>query len=235
MSTNDTIGTPTDQSSNKGSALDGVEQTGRADATGHLETADESWLTRRLWLMGFRRQVLVNRRRQLRSALLATAPFAVILIVVNVLMNVLRAREAVAITAAAPTLGLMVKDSGRSEMVLEILASLLLLIGIFAVSIIETHRTAGAAFNIGRQLTQVGEGRFNTRLALRKGDNLTELVGPFNRMTQSLRVQAMNDVDQLEELAAGLENREGEGAVREVAEELRTMASIKRQFVEPQE
>jgi signal transduction histidine kinase len=82
-----------------------------------------------------------------------------------------------------------------------LVASLVIMAGVFVLTIIETHRTAGAAFAIRRRLDLVREGRLNADLHLRGGDNLRELEAPFNAMTEALRSRASNEAIALDELA----------------------------------
>jgi methyl-accepting chemotaxis protein len=106
--------------------------------------------------------------------------------------------------------------------------------GVFVMTIIETHRTAGAAFNIARQLNRIADGNLDVELRLRKGDNLQEIQAPFNAMVATLRDQTADEVASLEWLAGhvdGFGNLEGASGV---ASELRRLVEKKRQRLEPQ-
>ena len=89
----------------------------------------------------------------------------------------------------------------RVELIVGFLASLVIMGGIFILTIIETHRTSGAAFAIRRRLELVRQGRLDAELHLRGGDNLRELEAPFNAMTEALRTRAAEEAAALEELA----------------------------------
>jgi methyl-accepting chemotaxis protein len=193
----------------------------------------EGWAARQLWLLGVRRKFLVNRRRQLRVAALVLLLAVALLILVNVLFHALRSQETDVIIASAPALREVMADYDRNEMLLGILASVVVLAGVFVVTIIETHRTAGAALNISRQLRRIGDGKYNVQLTLRKGDNLREIEGPFNEMVGSLRNRITEDVEALERLA-GVVELQGNDALTKVIAELRALAARKRQLVEPE-
>jgi prepilin-type N-terminal cleavage/methylation domain-containing protein len=192
-----------------------------------------SWLRRQLWVMGLRRQLLVNPSTQIRSAILTTLPFAALLVFINILIHLLRSREAALISESAPEFARVIDQTGRSEMSLVIVASLVVLVGVFIVSIIETHRTAGAAFNIGRKMRRITKGRLDSRLSLRKGDNLTELVEPFNQMAEALEAQARDEAEKMKEMARAVGSGLDEDGAARVAAQLHELAMDKRRSVEP--
>lgn len=198
-----------------------------------MRNMPEGWAARQLWLLGVRRKFLVNRRRQLRVAALVLLLAVALLILVNVLFHALRSQETDVIIASAPALREVMADYDRNEMLLGILASVVVLAGVFVVTIIETHRTAGAALNISRQLRRISDGQYNVQLTLRKGDNLREIELPFNEMVGSLRNLIVEDVEALDRLA-GVVELQGNDALTKVVAELRALASRKRQLVEPE-
>jgi methyl-accepting chemotaxis protein len=182
----------------------------------------------RLW---WRRRFLVDRRKQLRAAILIVSLAAALLVMINVLSHMVRTLETESFAAAPPGLKEVMAEYDRNEMLLGILASVVVLAGVFVLTIFETHRTAGAALNVGRQLSRVADGLYDSRLALRKGDNLRDLEEPFNRMAQTLRDRAAEDARALERLAEAVE-RAGGNDTAEIAAELRAMAASKRELTE---
>jgi len=184
-----------------------------------------------LWRLWWRRRFLVNKPKQLRVAALIMGLVAALLLLINFLSHAVRTLETDTVTAAAPALREVMSDLDHNEMLLGILASVVVLAGVFVLTIFETHRTAGAALNIGRQLSRVADGRYDARLALRKGDNLRELEEPFNRMTQSLRERAAEEAEILESLAETVEHVNGDDAPK-IAAELHRMAAQKRERIE---
>jgi prepilin-type N-terminal cleavage/methylation domain-containing protein len=233
MSTNDSANAPEDHTPTSDTADFEGEILGAENPSGVQEYSGGSWLRRQLWVMGFRRQLLVNPSTQIRSAILTTLPFAALLVFINILIHLLRSREAALISESAPEFGRVIEQTGRSEMLLVILASLVVLVGVFIVSIIETHRTAGAAFNIGRKMRRITQGRLDSRLSLRKGDNLTELVEPFNEMAEALETRARDEAERMKEMARAVESGLDKNSAVRVAAELNGLATEKRRSVEP--
>ena len=127
-----------------------------------------------------RRSYVLDRRRQYRTALLTSGLAALLLIIVNTAFILLRTSQTMAITASAPQLGstLTQQDSRTGTML--ILASVIFVIGVFVITIAETHRTAGAVFAVCRALEGVSDGDYRTPLRLRPTDNLLDLRSPFD-------------------------------------------------------
>lgn len=148
-----------------------------------------------------RRQYVINREKQLRSAFLVVVVVVLLLVPLNYSLHTVRQQETATITASNPELRPLMESRDRIELVVGLLASLVIMAGVFVLTIIETHRTAGAAFAIRRRLDLVREGRLNADLHLRGGDNLRELEAPFNAMTEALRRRASDEAIALEELA----------------------------------
>jgi len=79
--------------------------------------------------------------------------------------------------------------------------SIVFVIGIVAITIAETHRTAGAIYAVKQRLDRVRDGDFQATLKLRKRDTLRDLVAPFNEMVGALRSEALSEADELDHLA----------------------------------
>ena len=148
-----------------------------------------------------RRQYVINREKQLRSAFLVVVVVVLLLVPLNYSLHTVRQQETATITASNPELRPLMESRDRIELVVGLLASVVIMGGVFVLTIIETHRTAGAAFAIRRRLDLVREGRLSAELHLRGGDNLRELEAPFNAMTEALRSRASDEAIALEELA----------------------------------
>jgi len=178
-----------------------------------------------------RRQYLINRHRQLRSAFLVLVVVVLLLVPLNYSLHTVRQQETATITASNPQLRPLMESRDRTELIVGLVASLVIMVGVFALTIIETHRTAGAAFAIRRRLDVIREGRFDTDLHLRGGDNLRELEMPFNAMMEALRSRAIEEARTLDELAertAGVVvPQEAQGG----AAKLRQLAKRKREHV----
>jgi methyl-accepting chemotaxis protein len=148
-----------------------------------------------------RRQYVINREKQLRSAFLVVVVVLLLLVPLNYSLHTVRQQETATITAANPELGPLMASRDRTELIVGLLASLVIMAGVFALTIIETHRTSGAAFAIRRRIDLVREGRLDAKLHLRGGDNLRELEAPFNAMVEALRRQTIEEADALDAIA----------------------------------
>ena len=175
-----------------------------------------------------RRQYLVNRERQLRSAFLVLVVVVLLLVPLNYSLHTVRQQETATITASNPELRPLMESRDRTELIVGLVASVVIMAGVFALTIIETHRTAGAAYAIRRRLDLVRAGELDTELHLRGGDNLRELEAPFNAMVDALRARELDEARTLEELAnrsdAVVVPQEGQA----VAAKLRQLARRKR-------
>jgi methyl-accepting chemotaxis protein len=166
---------------------------------------------------------------QYRAAFLAVAVALLLLIILN-LSLVFSARESShRAKTIAPELRDLIEAQDRIQIGLVATGSLVFLVGVFLVSILETHRTAGAAFKIGRSLDRLREGRLDTRLRLRRGDNLQELAASVNAMAGAMQERAWQEIELIENVAARLEQTAGDaGVAAEAARELRGHAARRR-------
>ena len=179
-------------------------------------------------LLGYRRDFLVNKRYQLKASLMTVTVVLILLVFLNLAMYQATVRSSAAILADAPELQEVIRAQDRVELSLILLASFVFLLGVFAVSVLETHKTAGAAYNLGQRLDEIGRGRYGTILRLRKGDNLVELEAAFNEMSRRLTERTWDEVEKLNQFAAEASRLDrGE----ELAAALRAMVTDKRDQV----
>lgn len=176
-----------------------------------------------------RRQYLINRRRQVRSALLVAVVVLLLLMPLNYSLHTVREQETMTITASNPELKPLMLSRDRTELIVGLVASVVILVGVFVLTIIETHRTAGAAFALVRRLDEIGEGQYGTRLTLRGGDNLREVEGPFNAMVDALRTRAIDEANELETLARKANEIVVPQEAEAIAHRLRSLARKKRE------
>lgn len=174
--------------------------------------------------MGQRRAFLINRRYQLRASLMTATVVLVLLVFVNLVLYTASARHSSQILIDSPELEHILRGQDRVELGLVLVASIVFLAGVFVVSLLETHKTAGAAYHIERRLDELRNGRYGSSLTLRRGDNLVELERAFNALAETLRDREREEVETLERLAAHISSDPGA-----VAGRLRTLAAGKRQ------
>lgn len=175
-----------------------------------------SSVPRRLPIIGRRRKYLINRPYQLRITALVVGVVFVFLLIVNVALYSLSMESNQHLVELVPELADFLEAHNEVQTTRLILGSLVLLVGVVLVSIIETHKTAGAAFAINRGLKCARKGDYTFRVKLRKGDNLRELEESFNDLATSLQERARSEAELFAELAQRVEDTH-----KEVAAQLR--------------
>jgi nitrogen fixation/metabolism regulation signal transduction histidine kinase len=181
---------------------------------------------------GRRRRFLVNKRYQFKVAILTVSMMLVLLVLLNFSLLSNSMQETESAMAIAPEFEEYLHSQDRVQFLLVLLASLVFMVGVFLVSLLETHKTAGAAVNVSNRLEEVRKGSLAARVKLRKDDNLQELEPAFNQMTEALANRAWKEIEILENLAIRLDEVKGVESPGDVAEELKELAREKRQAFE---
>ncbi len=176
-----------------------------------------------------RRRFLVNRRYQVRVTAVTVGTVFVLLLALNFTLYAFNHGSTRAAIGVAPELKHYFAAQDRFQIGLTLLGSLAFLAGVFVLGILETHRTAGASFNLCRCLDQLRDGRYGIRVRLRRGDNLKEVEMAFNEMAEALQERTRRDAAVLDELAARLD-RIREAGASPVAEEMRKLAAEQRRL-----
>jgi methyl-accepting chemotaxis protein len=173
---------------------------------------------RRKYLIDFRGQLLVTAKvAGLVLGLLAP---------LNLVVFLWGAMETQEIIASNPHLAEQMRAIDHRSALLLASASLAVFLIVVVRSIMLTHRTAGAAFNLRRCLNRVASSDYDTALWLRAKDNLRQLQDPFNQMTESLRNRAVEDHRMLEDLAAKIEELGHSELAKEVREQAEARAHL---------
>lgn len=175
-----------------------------------------------------RRQYVIDRRRQYRSAALTSSLSLILLIIVNVAFSILRNTQSVVLAGASPQLRPVLEAQDARIGTMLIVVSIIFVAGVFAITIAETHRTAGAVYALQKALDRIRVGDFQTMLRLRPRDTLLDLRFPFNDMLNSLRNRSLAEADELEEFAAEVSS--GALEAPELAARLVDLARRKRDF-----
>jgi len=183
-------------------------------------------------LLGRRRQFFFNRPHQLRATLLTAAAVLVLLVVLNLVLYSIAVSSTNQVLSDSPELAQLIKSQARLQLLLILLASVVFLAGVFVVSVLESHRTAGAAAKLARQMSRVEKGRYNTQLELRREDHLREVETAFNQMTRALRDRVWHEVESLERLADQARSLTTDDDARRIAAEIRELASRMRRSVD---
>jgi hypothetical protein len=98
-------------------------------------------------------------------------------------------------------------------------------VGVAAIALLESHRSAGAAYSLGTTLEHLAEGRFDERARLRENDYLQSLKGAINGVAERLGERSRLESAALEALATRLEAAKDEAERDDIATELRQLAS----------
>ena len=130
-----------------------------------------------------RRQFVVDARYQLRAGVLVGTVALVLLVLLNASLILQdQASAATAALAVRPVLA----GADRASLVLLLLGSAVFLGGVIIVGVLESHRTAGAAYAIRRAVDAIRDGRPDVRIRLRRGDHLQDLATSINRLAETI-------------------------------------------------
>lgn len=139
---------------------------------------------RRSWR---RRRIVVDARYQLRAGVLVGAVAVVLLILLNA--SLLSQGRSPLAGPSAPSGPRATQGGEGTSWALLLVGSGVFLAGVIAVGILESHRTAGAAYAIRRSIDQIREGRPGVRVRLRRGDHLQDLAKAINQLAETLDVE----------------------------------------------
>ena len=144
--------------------------------------------TRRAHPSWRRRQFVVDARYQLRAGIMVGVVAIALLILLNVsLMG--QGRLPSPLPGAPARTPLTTGHPDRTSWALILLGSGVFVAGVIAIGVLESHKTAGAAYAIRRSIDQIREGRTGVRVRLRRGDHLQDLAKALNQLAESLDAQ----------------------------------------------
>ena len=186
---------------------------------------------RRSWGLGQRRNFLVDRKIQLRTTALAAGVVATVLTVFLVTLHLSRERATETLVAHLPALAETLAAQNRIELIFQLASAIVFLIMVVVVTLLETHKTAGAAFNLSRQMNKVRSGEYGTRATLRRGDNLQSVGRAFNEMSIAIDERLWRDIEIFSDLAEQARRITNPQVARQLAETLEEHASERRQAV----
>ena len=177
---------------------------------------------RKIW----RRKFLIDPTGQLITTAKVAILVLLLLILLNVVFQMLMTSHTSQVISRSPEFASELKETDiRAAWIFAVLSAIAFCIVVIR-SIMLTHRTAGAAFNLKRCLAQVAAGDYGTTLKVRAKDNLRGLQQPFNEMTAALRLRAGEERDTLVRIGDEIEKL-GNSAL---AEEVRKLAEAKGQM-----
>ena len=135
-----------------------------------------------------RRQFVVDARYQLRAGVLVGTVAIVLLVLLNASLILQdRATAATVATEVRPLLA----GQDRASWALLLLGSAVFLGGVILVGVMESHRTAGAAYAIRRAVDAIRDGRSEIRVRLRRGDHLQDLAKSINQLAEAIDAERL--------------------------------------------
>ena len=183
-------------------------------------------------LLGRRRQFFLNRPHQLRATLLTAVAVIVLLVILNLVLYSIAVSGTDEVLSDSPEVAQMMKSQARLQLLLILLASVVFLAGVFVVSVLESHRTAGVAAKLARHMSRVEQGRYDTQLQLRREDHLQEVQAAFNQMTRALRDRIWHEVETLDRLADQTRHVATQDDALRIAGEIRELSVRMRRSVD---
>lgn len=192
--------------------------------------------------LGRRRTYLVDPSYQMRSAIIAVLGMAFLLVFAGALFHLLSVENARLLVHSKPNVA-AAAASGEMRSVLYLVAvGLFFVAAVFAIEILESHKTAGVVYKVMRGLRELEGGRWGARVTLRKHDNFKEMEEAFNSATRSLRDECDTDLRSLQGIEGQVRlisrefesgNREGALVLlRQVAGELQSLRERKRNLMD---
>lgn len=138
-----------------------------------------------------RRQFVVDARYQLRSGVLVGSVAVVLLVLLNA--SLIQQHRTTASTAALPATSVRPLFAGqdRSSWAILVVGSAVFLGGVILVGVLESHRTAGAAFAIRRAVDAIRDGQPQIRVRLRRGDHLQDLAQSINQLAETIDAERL--------------------------------------------
>jgi methyl-accepting chemotaxis protein len=176
-----------------------------------------------------RRHFLIDRRYQLKAGLLNALAVMLLLVFINLVWYAISVKTISGLTVQAPELAQQLASQHRTLYYTILLVACAALVGVILVSILETHRTAGAAYNLEQRLREVEQGRLDIRVTLRKNDNLKPLGAALERTCNALQQRARSEAETLDRLADEIRRINDPGGARQIATRLAQLADEKRQ------
>ena len=156
-------------------------------------------------IFGRRREMLIHGSYQHRlsifTTLLAMLPPAIFFGVYYLITSEGSRR----IVDASPGLEQLVRGQDRTENLLILAALLFYGLGVYLVSLMESHRTAGFLWRLDRGLQELREGRYGALIRPRRDDNFIHLAETSNALSRNLKARVEEDLALLNDIGEHLD------------------------------
>lgn len=169
-------------------------------------------------------KVLIDPRSQLRSVAMVGLFTLALLVPINLGLHVVHVANAAQIAAGAPTLSDTIEEQNRAAAMQVWIGSGVILLAAMSITLLATHRTAGAAFSLSRGIQALCEGNYGARTVLRRGDRLRNVERSLNELSRALLEQSRRAADDLDRVAEAVDRISDPQEARAAAERLRQMA-----------
>ena len=160
--------------------------------------------TREFLVLGRRRRFLLPGTYQWRTLALVSGLSLALLAALDLALIQLVRSGSDQVLQVAPELRALVLGQDRDLVRLILVGSGLTFLGVLAVAVLETHRTAGPLLNVARTLERFGTDGPQVRLKLRKDDHFPEVEQAFNRMASEIEARSLKRVAELARITAQL-------------------------------
>ena len=156
-------------------------------------------------VFGRRRNVLVDRpyqhRLSLMTSLMALLPPALFFGIYSLITTEGSRR----IVEASPALKDMIRIQNRTESLMILAAVLFYGVGVYLVTLLESHRTAGFIHKINGRLGELMAGQYAGRITPRQEDHFHYLADTVNKLGTSMEQRAGEDLASLDDLSQALD------------------------------
>ncbi len=193
-------------------------------------------------LLGRRRKYVIDPSYQLRSAIIAVLGMSFLLMLAATLFHLLSVENARFLQGRVPIAKGAADVHDLRSLLYLVGAGLFFVAAVFAIEILETHKTAGVVYKVTHGLRELEAGRWGARVTLRRHDNFKEMEEAFNAAARALRGRLDEDLrglqgieGQIRLIAREFESNNREGALvllRQVASEMQAFRERKRNLLE---
>lgn len=186
-------------------------------------------------IFGRRRALLVNgayqHRLSLFTTLLAMLPPTVFFGVYYLITSEGSRR----IVEASPGLEDLVHGQDRTQNLLILAALLFYGLGVYLVSLMQSHRTAGFIWRLNQSLQELRDGRYGRVLRPRKEDSFIHVAETLNSLSRGLMARVEEDLALLKDMGTSLDERlrsaessSGRDSLMELRGRIEAMRALKR-------
>lgn len=180
-------------------------------------------------LLPRRRRYIVNWKYQMQASLLVVSLAVVMLSLININVYFTNRASTESILVVNPDLRTALETRDRRQVVELALGSVVMILGVFALGIFQSHKTAGAAFSLRRTLMELRDGHYDAVPRLRRDDNLQELLAPVKDLALALREITASEIEALQAAVAALERAASDPSGRRPATVLQELIQQKRE------